>query len=144
MGAGLFLYEMIDVTTETIAQQIIEHYNRYDEDKRLKGDIGPLEFARTQELILRYLPPAPAVIVDAGGATGVYSFWLAGLGYKAHLVDIVPRHIEQAAQTLRCPALLSLRACVLEMRGNWNLKKALQMQSSCMARCITCRIVRTG
>jgi SAM-dependent methyltransferase len=97
---------------ETIAQQIIEHYNRYDEDKRLKGDIGPLEFARTQELILRYLPPAPAVIVDAGGATGVYSFWLAGLGYKAHLVDIVPRHIEQAAQTLRMPGspqLASLR-----------------------------------
>ena len=97
---------------ELIAQQIIEHYNRYDEDKRLKGDIGPLEFVRTQELILCYLPPAPAVIVDVGGATGVYSFWLAGLGYKAHLVDIVPRHIEQAAQTSQMPGapqLASLR-----------------------------------
>lgn len=78
--------------------QIVDHYNRYDERERLKHDIGPLEQLRTQELMLRFLPPAPAVILDVGGASGVYSFWLAGLGYSVHLVDIVPRHIEQARQ----------------------------------------------
>jgi ubiquinone/menaquinone biosynthesis C-methylase UbiE len=28
----------------------------------------------------------------------VYSFWLASLGHNVHLIDIVPRHIEQARQ----------------------------------------------
>ena len=59
-------------------EQIIDHYNQYDEAERLKHDIGPLEQIRTQELITRYLPPAPAVVLDVGGATGVYSFWLDG------------------------------------------------------------------
>ena len=74
-------------------QAIIAHYNQYDEAERLKNDIGPLELVRTQELLARYLPPAPAVVLDVGGATGIYSRWLAGLGYQVHLVDIVPRHI---------------------------------------------------
>ncbi len=38
-----------------------------------------------------------------GGASGVYSFWLAGLGYQVHLVDVVPRHIEQAHQYAQQP-----------------------------------------
>jgi SAM-dependent methyltransferase len=88
---------------EPVAQEIIDHYNRYDESERLKNDIGPLERVRTQELILRFLPPPPAVILDVGGASGVYSFWLAGLGYPVHLVDIVPRHIEQATQAAQSP-----------------------------------------
>jgi SAM-dependent methyltransferase len=100
------------------SQSIIDHYNVYDEVERLKHDIGPLELARTRELILRYLPPAPAVVLDVGGATGVYSFWLAGLGYGVHLVDIVPRHIEQAreaAQAPESPQLASL--CVGDARN---------------------------
>ena len=81
----------------SVEEEIIAYYtDSYDETRRLKSDIGPLERARTQELMQRYLPPAPAVVLDIGGATGVYSFWLAGLGYDVHLVDIVPSHIEQA------------------------------------------------
>jgi SAM-dependent methyltransferase len=96
----------------TAEGQIIDHYDRYDERERLKHDIGPLEQLRTQELMARFLPPAPAVVLDVGGASGVYSFWLAGLGYSVHLVDIVPRHIEQAQAAARqagSPRLASLR-----------------------------------
>ncbi len=98
--------------TPSVAQKIIDHYNSYDEAERLKGDIGPLELFRTQELIKRYLPPPSAVILDVGGATGTYSFWLASLGHSVHLVDIVPRHIEQAMQAAgqpESPRLASLR-----------------------------------
>jgi ubiquinone/menaquinone biosynthesis C-methylase UbiE len=98
--------------TDDVADAILEHYSIYDEDARLKHDIGPLERARTQELIRRYLPSPPAEVLDVGGATGVYAFWLAGLGYRVHLVDIVPRHIERArqrAQRLDVPALASAR-----------------------------------
>jgi ubiquinone/menaquinone biosynthesis C-methylase UbiE len=98
--------------TPSVAQKIIDHYNSYDEAGRLKSDIGPLELLRTQELIRRYLPPPSAIILDVGGATGPYSFWLASLGHSVHLVDIVPRHIEQAMQATRqpeSPRLASLR-----------------------------------
>lgn len=91
---------------------IIAHYARYDETRRLKSDIGPLEQARTSEMILARLPQPPAVIVDVGGAAGPYSFWLAGLGYEVHLVDLVPRHIEQARTRMAqagAPRLASLR-----------------------------------
>jgi ubiquinone/menaquinone biosynthesis C-methylase UbiE len=57
---------------------------------------GQLELARTQELLQRYLPPPSAVIVDAGGGSGVYAGWLARLGYEVHLIDPVPKHVEQA------------------------------------------------
>jgi len=98
--------------TPSVAQKIIDHYNTYDESERLKNDIGPLELLRTQELVRRYLPPPPADILDVGGATGTYSFWLASLGHSVHLVDIVPRHIEQAMQAAchpKSPRLASLR-----------------------------------
>ena len=93
-------------------QEIVDHYNNDDKSQRLKNDIGPLELVRTQELISRYLPPPPATILDVGGASGVYSFWLAGLGYQVHLVDIVPLHIEQAVRKMQlpdCPKLASAR-----------------------------------
>jgi ubiquinone/menaquinone biosynthesis C-methylase UbiE len=54
------------------------------------------QIRRTQELLSRYLPPSPAVILDVGGGSGIYACWLAQLGYKVHLVDPVPLHVEQA------------------------------------------------
>jgi ubiquinone/menaquinone biosynthesis C-methylase UbiE len=76
--------------------EVVAHYEEVDEDARLRTGCFQLEFARTKELILSHLPPAPAVIVDAGGASGHYSLWLASLGYRVHLVDPVPKHVEQA------------------------------------------------
>lgn len=34
---------------------------------------GPLEFARTVELLQRHLPPPPASVLDVGGGPGAYS-----------------------------------------------------------------------
>jgi ubiquinone/menaquinone biosynthesis C-methylase UbiE len=53
---------------------------------------------RTQELLARYLPPPPATVLDVGGGAGVYAFWLAERGYRVHLIDGIPRHIEQARE----------------------------------------------
>jgi ubiquinone/menaquinone biosynthesis C-methylase UbiE len=74
------------------------HYAEVDESSRLR--IGPfqLEHARTQELILRHLPPAPAKILDVGGGAGAYALWLAERGYEVYLLDPVPKHIEQARE----------------------------------------------
>jgi ubiquinone/menaquinone biosynthesis C-methylase UbiE len=70
-------------------------YERGEERDRL-ATWAWLEFARTQELLLRHLPPPPARVLDVGGGPGAYAAWLAGLGYDVHLVDPVPLHVEQA------------------------------------------------
>lgn len=68
----------------------------FDERDRLASGVGELERVRTQELLTRHLPAAPATVLDVGGAAGVYALWLARLGYQVHLVDPVARHVEQA------------------------------------------------
>ncbi|MEO3755013.1 class I SAM-dependent methyltransferase [Streptomyces sp. B6B3] len=67
---------------------------------------GRLELLRTQELLRRYLPPAPARILDVGGGPGIHARWLAENGYQVHLVDPVPRHVEQAGRVSGCTAEL--------------------------------------
>jgi ubiquinone/menaquinone biosynthesis C-methylase UbiE len=82
----------------TLAREIIAHYESVDEAQRLEKPESEIERLRTQELLLRYLPPPPAVILDVGGGAGVYAFWLADRGYQVHLVDGVPLHISQAEE----------------------------------------------
>src|SRR5437667_12795979 len=48
------------------------------------------------ELLDRLLPPTPARLLDAGGGPGTYAAPLARRGYRVHLVDPVPLHVEQA------------------------------------------------
>jgi len=76
--------------------RVVHYYDQADEASRLSGGWFQLEQARTRELILRHLPTAPATIIDAGGGAGVYACWLAALGYQVHLLDPVPKHVEQA------------------------------------------------
>jgi ubiquinone/menaquinone biosynthesis C-methylase UbiE len=76
----------------------LAHYAEGIEADRLQRGSGRIEFARTREIVSRYLPPPPAVIFDIGGGPGVYAAWLARLGYAVHLVDPVPLHVAQARQ----------------------------------------------
>jgi ubiquinone/menaquinone biosynthesis C-methylase UbiE len=78
------------------ARRIIGYYREADESSRLATGYFQLEHERTRELILRYLPPAPASVIDVGGGAGNYACWLAALGYEVHLIDAVPKHVEQA------------------------------------------------
>ena len=80
-----------------IDPEILAHYELGLERNRLAAGISsPIEFERSKEILGRYLPAAPASILDVGGASGVYASWLAGRGYDVHLVDPVPLHVEQA------------------------------------------------
>ena len=74
----------------------IAHYDESNEAGRLEQGAGRLEYARTRELLTRFLPSPPARVLDVGGGPGAYAFDLAGAGYEVHLVDAVPRHVEQA------------------------------------------------
>jgi SAM-dependent methyltransferase len=76
--------------------EIAEFYAAGAEDDRLAAGRGLLEFLRTMDVLRRSLPPAPADVVDVGGATGVYAGPLAEAGYRVHVVDPLPRHVAAA------------------------------------------------
>ena len=78
--------------------EVTTFYASIPEESRLTSGHGRLEFERSKELIRRVLPDPPARIVDVGGAAGVYSFWLAELGYEVHLVDASARLVDVARE----------------------------------------------
>lgn len=81
-----------------IPPEIAAFYNEGSEAGRLLQGLGRLEFARMQEILPSYLPPAPAPIAEIGGGPGTYASWLARAGYAVHLIDPVPLHITQAEE----------------------------------------------
>jgi SAM-dependent methyltransferase len=84
--------------------EIAAYYARGEEAARLTVTAaGVLEFERTKEIILRRLPPAPALVADIGGGPGRYSQWLAGLGYEVEHRDLMPLHVEQLREELAQP-----------------------------------------
>ena len=82
-------------------REILSYYERIDEADRLAAGHGHLELARMQELIRRFLPLPPRVVLDVGGGPGRYSCWLAEQGYDVHLIDPVEKHLKQARQASR-------------------------------------------
>ena len=77
-------------------RDILSHYASAAEAGRLRSGAGQLERARTEEILLRYLPTPPARVLDVGGGPGAYAVWLLEHGYDVDLIDVVPLHVEQA------------------------------------------------
>jgi SAM-dependent methyltransferase len=84
-----------------VDEEIRAYYETGVESDRLERFEGRIEFARTKELLARFLPPAPARIIDIGGGPGVYAEWLAGKGYEVSLIDATPLHVQQAIERAR-------------------------------------------
>jgi ubiquinone/menaquinone biosynthesis C-methylase UbiE len=80
---------------EQLDPDIAAHYAKEVTERDRLGRWS-LERIRTWELVMRWLPSPPAVVLDVGGGAGVYALPLAREGYEVHLVDPVPLHIEQA------------------------------------------------
>lgn len=81
---------------------MVAHYTAADEESRLRSAWGQLELERTQLLLGKHLPMAPAEVLDVGGAAGIHALWLAGKGYVVDLIDPVPKHVEQAQEASQC------------------------------------------
>ena len=93
--------ETTDETQPAVREEILAYYAQGKEDGRLReggAPAGRLEFWRTQDVLRRLLPAAPARVLDIGGGSGVHAEWLAKDGYRVELVDPVPLHVEQAAR----------------------------------------------
>src|SRR5215831_2012685 len=88
-------------------KEILHYYDNGQEAGRLENPYFRWEKLRTLDLLNRFLPTAPAVILDVGGGAGAYAFPLAEKGYAVDLIDPVPLHIEQAKQrAVRSPTAL--------------------------------------
>jgi SAM-dependent methyltransferase len=75
---------------------VVEIYDAGDEDIRMVTPSNRVEWERTLELLDRWLPAAPARVLDIGGGPGRYSEWLQSRGYEVSLLDPVPKHVGQA------------------------------------------------
>ncbi|MEJ2596826.1 MAG: class I SAM-dependent methyltransferase [Anaerolineales bacterium] len=82
----------------SLSDDVRTYYEQGLEISRLSSPEGQLEFARTQEIIARFLPEPPAIILDIGGGPGAYATWLSKLRYEVHLVDPMPLHVDQSRE----------------------------------------------
>jgi 2-polyprenyl-3-methyl-5-hydroxy-6-metoxy-1,4-benzoquinol methylase len=81
--------------------EIRAYYERGMELDRVTHGYSRIEFIRTKEVLLRFLPPPPARVLDVGGGPGAYADWLAEQGYEVRLVDATPLHVQQATERAR-------------------------------------------
>lgn len=82
----------------TVTRELLAYYEQDREHARLREGRGRLEFWRTQDVLRRRLPPAPARVLDVGGGSGVHAEWLSADGYEVELLDPIPLHVERAAR----------------------------------------------
>lgn len=75
---------------------LVALYEAGDEDIRMVSASNRVEWERTLELLERWLPAAPARVLDVGGGPGRYAAWLVERGYAVELLDPVPKHVRQA------------------------------------------------
>lgn len=91
--------------------RVREYYKNFDEDNRLiKDNSGKLEYEMTMKSLNKYLPKT-GVILDLGGATGVYTFPLAKKGYQMYLADLSPDLIEKAKEKISKAGLNNIISC---------------------------------
>lgn len=90
--------------------KIIEHYNKFNEDKRLNSRHGQVEFQITMKYIQEILEQikknktgasavnASVKILDIGAGTGAYSVPLAEEGYAVTAVELVKHNLMRMKQ----------------------------------------------
>jgi ubiquinone/menaquinone biosynthesis C-methylase UbiE len=88
---------------DPVVVEIVSRYSTWGgESERLFVRPGSIiERLRTESILRRYASKPPAVVYDIGGGAGVYAFSLTQQGYKVHLIDLVPLHINQAMQRMK-------------------------------------------
>jgi len=100
-----------------IDSAIESHYGTgYERSRLFPGGRPSLEFVRSVGLLKRLLPAPPAQVLDVGGGPGTYAVPLARRGYRVHVVDPVPLHVEQARQAAGANPAASFTAALGDTR----------------------------
>ncbi|MFI7209284.1 class I SAM-dependent methyltransferase [Micromonospora aurantiaca (nom. illeg.)] len=80
----------------SISPEILAFYADGAEQGRLSDPRRHIEYLRTRDILTRHIRLV-GTVADVGGGPGAYALRLAADGYRVHLVDPVPLHLEQAA-----------------------------------------------
>ncbi len=75
-------------------KNLIEHYNKHNEDKRLKTKHAQIEYVTAMEYIKKYINKGSSIL-DVGAATGAYSIPLYNDGYKVTAFELVKHNLKQ-------------------------------------------------
>ena len=75
-------------------KELIEYYNKFNEDKRLNTKHGRVEFLTAIKYIEKYLKKGDKII-DIGAGTGKYSKYFFDLGYDVTAVELVKHNLRQ-------------------------------------------------
>lgn len=86
---------------------LTEFYSHYDEEKRLEGKHGSVEFLTTMRYIERYIEHGNRVL-EIGTGTGRYAHFLARKGYPVDAVELVEHNIEIFRQHTRPDETISI------------------------------------
>ncbi|WP_329321614.1 class I SAM-dependent methyltransferase [Streptomyces sp. NBC_01262] len=95
---------------------IARYYAQGMEKDRLADPRRSIEYLRTMDILGRYLPQAPATVLDVGGGPGRYALALAATGYDVTLLDPVALHVQQAREASKSAARPLARADVGDAR----------------------------
>ncbi len=100
-----------------LSPEILTYYQKATEATRLQSGPSQLEFARTKEVIGRWLNRSRVVVLDVGGGPGAYAAWLADLGHEVHLIDPVPNLVAHARSLRGAGGGQIASACVGDARS---------------------------
>ena len=128
---------------DPLRNDVRAYYEAVSERPRLFEGYGPLERVRTQEVLLRHLPAAPAAVADIGGGAGVHAIWLAHRGYAVHLRDLAGVHVAQAEEDAAAAGVRLASAGVADARA-LDLAGASVDVVLLLGRCTTYRTRPTG
>ena len=85
-------------------KELIDYYNKFNEDKRLKTKHGNIEYITAMKYIHKYIKLGDKII-DIGAGTGAYSIPLYNEGYDVTSVELVKhnlRVIQSKNKNIKC------------------------------------------
>ncbi len=75
-------------------KNLIDYYNKFNENKRLDRRHGIVEYTTAMKYIKKYLKKFKnPQIIDIGAGTGKYSIELANMGYNVTAVELVKHNL---------------------------------------------------
>jgi ubiquinone/menaquinone biosynthesis C-methylase UbiE len=74
-------------------KELVEYYNKHNEDKRLKTKHANIEFITAMKYIHEYIKEGNSIL-DVGAGTGAYSIPLRDEGYDVTAVELVKQNLK--------------------------------------------------